>query len=207
MSDLAVGTAPARADRVTMRVIGGLVIAMAVALAAGQTIAAAHYAWAASVDLSLLADAPVPVEPGRGVEAAAVESVTLATDSLSAGARALFAGSALVLGLTALIVGFALAWLVFAAASGRPFRAAVYRFSLAAGLALVLGPLLATALSGFASMQAAVELNGAVDGILLVGFGVTSWGLTIPIVGLGVIALAYLLRRMESLHRETELLV
>ena len=207
MSDITVGAVPARADRVTMRVIGGLVIAMAVALAAGQTIAAAHYAWAAPVDLSLLAEAPVPVAPGEGVEAASVESVAVSAESLSGGVRALFAGSALLLGLTALIVGLALAWLVFAAASGRPFRAALYRFSVAAGLVLVLGPLLATALSGFASMQAAVELNDAVDGILLVGFGVTSWGLTIPIIGLGVIALAFLLRRMETLQRETDLLV
>jgi hypothetical protein len=207
MSAHTVDLAPHRADRITMRVIGGLVVAMAVALAAGQLVVAAHYLWSESVDLSLLADSPLDVAPGEGVQSASVDSVVLRTDALSGSVRALFAGSAVLLGITALIVGFALAWLVFAAASGRPFRTTLSRFSLAAGFGLVLGPLLATALSGFASMQSAVALNDAVGGILLVGFGVTSWGFTIPIIGLGVIALGYLLQRMSRLQRETEGLV
>ena len=76
-----------------------------------------------------------------------------------------------------------------------------------AGIVLVVGPLLVTALTGFAPMQTAVELNDAVNGILVPGFAVSSWGLTIPFVGLGVIALAYLLRRMEGLQRDTAGLV
>jgi len=207
MTDTTVDPLPHRADRITMRVIGALVALMAVALAAGQLSIAANYAWAESLTLSLLADAPLPVTARHGVLAASTETVSVVTDALTTGPRALFAGSAVLLAVTALIVGLALAWLVFATAGGRPFRTALYRFSLGAGVALVLGPLLATALSGFASMQAAVELNDAVGGILLVGFGVSSWGFTIPVVGLGVVALAYLLRRMEALQRDTELLV
>ncbi|HEY9306700.1 MAG TPA: hypothetical protein VIP82_02750 [Microbacterium sp.] len=207
MIDTTVGTLPDRADRITMRVIGGLAAAMAVALAAGQVIVAATYAWADSVSLSLLADQSLPVEPGEGVVSASVEAVMLTTDALPAGTRALFATGAVLLGVTALIVGLALAWLMVAASTGRPFRRALYRFSLAAGLVLVLGPLLATALTGLASMQAAFDLDDAVDGILVPGFALSSWGLTIPIVGLAVIALAYLLRRMEGLQRDTEGLV
>ena len=56
-------------------------------------------------------------------------------------------------------------------------------------------------------MQAAFDLGEAVGGVLVPAFAVSSWGLAIPIVGLGVIALAYLLRRMESLQRDMELLV
>jgi hypothetical protein len=149
----------------------------------------------------------LPVEPDQGVTAAAVETVRLTTDALAASTRALLAGGAALLGLTALIVGCALALLMFATASGRPFRPALYRFSLVAGLALVLGPLLATALTGFASMQAAFALDDSVGGILFPGFAVSSWGFAIPIVGLGVIALAYLLRRMEGLQRDTAGLV
>jgi hypothetical protein len=207
MIDTSADALPVRADRVTMRVIGGLVVAMAIALAAGQATIAATFAWADAVTLSLLADQALPVEPEEGVSAAAVDTVTLTTDALATGTRALFASGAVLLGVTALIVGSALALLLFATASGRPFRPALYRFSLVAGLALVLGPLLATALTGFASMQAAFELNDAVNGILVPGFALSSWGLTIPVVGLGVIALAYLLRRMEGLQRDTAGLV
>ncbi|MGU3646476.1 hypothetical protein ACLBXX_16045 [Microbacterium sp. C23T] len=207
MIDSTVDTIPHRADRVTMRVIGGLAVAMAVALGTGQATIAATFVWADTVTVSLLADQTVPVEPGGGVSEAAVETVALTTDALATGTRALFAGGAVLLGVTALIVGSALALLLFATASGRPFRPALYRFSLVAGLVLVLGPLLATALTGFASMQAAFELNDAVDGILVPGFALSSWGLTIPVVGLGVIALAYLLRRMEGLQRDTAGLV
>ena len=207
MIDSTVERLPDRADRITMRVIGGLVVAMALALGAGQATIAATYAWADVVTLSLLADHPLPVEPDQGVTAAAVETVRLTTDALAAGTRALLAGGAALLGLTALIVGCALALLMFATASGRPFRPALYRFSLVAGLALVLGPLLATALTGFASMQAAFALDDSVGGILFPGFAVSSWGFAIPIVGLGVIALAYLLRRMEGLQRDTAGLV
>ncbi|WP_341994588.1 hypothetical protein MRBLWH7_002311 [Microbacterium sp. LWH7-1.2] len=207
MIDSTVERLPDRADRITMRVIGGLVVAMALALGAGQATIAATYAWADVVTLSLLADHPLPVAPDQGVTAAAVETVRLTTDALAAGTRALLAGGAALLGLTALIVGCALALLMFATASGRPFRPALYRFSLVAGLALVLGPLLATALTGFASMQAAFALDDSVGGILFPGFAVSSWGFAIPIVGLGVIALAYLLRRMEGLQRDTAGLV
>ena len=207
MTDTAVGTLPARADRITMRAIGGLAAAMAVALAVGQMTIAGAYAWADSVTLSLVADKTLDVALNAGVTSASIDAVQLTTDALAPAARALYATGAVLLGLTALAVGFALAWLLVAAASGRPFRRALYRFSIVAGFALVLGPLAATALSGFASMQAALDLNEAVGGILLVGFGVSSWGMTIPIVGLAVIALAYLLRRMESLQRETEGLV
>ncbi|MDW4573652.1 hypothetical protein R8Z57_12800 [Microbacterium sp. M3] len=207
MTDTAVGALPGRADRVTMRVIAGLAGAMALALAAGQATIAATCAWADSVTLSLLAEESLEVVPGAGVTSASIDSVRLTTDALAPGTRALFAVAAVLLGVTALAVGVALAWLLVATASGRPFRPALYRFSLVAGLALVLGPLLATALSGLASMQAAFDLDDAVGGILLPGFGVTSWGLTIPIVGLAVIALAYLLRRMEGLQRDTEGLV
>lgn len=207
MTDSTVGTLPSRSDRMGMRIIGGLVAAMALVLTAGQLTIAATYAWADSVSLSLLADEPLPVEADLGVTDASMETVLVTTDALTAGPRALFASGAVLLGVTALTVGLALAWLLVASATGRPFRPALYRVSLVAGVVLVLGPLLATALSGFASMQAAFDLGDAVGGILLPGFAVSSWGLTIPIVGLGVIALTYLLRRMEGLQRDTELLV
>lgn len=196
-----------RADRITMRIIGVLAAIMGLALAAGQFTRAAHCLWGDEVGLTLLADQAVPVRPGTGVRTAEIETVSLTVDALAMPTRALFAVGAVLLALTALAVAGAVTGLLLAAASGRPFRPRLYRFSLVAGLLLVVGPLTATAITGFASMMAADELNDAVDGILLPGFEVSSWGMTIPVIGLAVIALGYLFRRMEGLQHETDGLV
>ncbi|MFB7891575.1 hypothetical protein ACFC1I_05190 [Microbacterium sp. NPDC056044] len=184
-----------------------LTAAMALVLAAGQLTAAAAYLWAPTLTLSLLADTDLTFDPGHGVTAAGVETTAITTAALSAGARIAYASGGVVLAATAVLVGLALTWLMWAASTGRPFRPALHRVTLAAAFALVLGPLLATASSGFGAMQAAFELNAAMGGILVPGFGVSSWGVTIPIVGLGLIVLAHLFRRMQRLQRETELLV
>lgn len=196
-----------RADRITMRIIGVLSAVMGLALAAGQITFAARYLWADRIGLVLLADHELSVRPGEGVVSAAVNTVAVTADSLSTPTRALFAVSAALLALTALAVAAAVTGLLFAAASGRPFRPRLYRFSLIAGLLLVVGPLTSTAAAGLASMMAADELNDAVGGILVPGFEVSSWGMTIPIIGLAVIALGYLFRRMEGMQRDTEGLV
>lgn len=203
---LATGS-PDRADQVTMRTIGVLAGIMGFVLAVGQLTLAARYLWSAEIELTLLADRALPVQPGAGVRTADIETVSLTVDALTGTPRALFAAGAVLLALTALAVAGAMTGLLFAAASGRPFRPRLYRFSLIAGLLLVVGPLASTAVSGLASMMAADELNSAVDDIILPGFGVSSWGMTIPIIGLAVIALGYLLQRMEGLQRDTEGLV
>lgn len=207
MQKTRVDTEPPRTDRVTMRIIALLTLTMAVALAAGQVVAAARYLWASSLSLSLLTEASVPFTPGLGVSAAVVETALVTTDSLSPGARWFFACSSILLAFTALTVGFALSWLVFAASTGRPFRTALYRSTLVAAFALVLGPLLASASGGFASMQAAFDLEEAMDGALIPGWTMSGWGFAIPIVGLGLIALAYLFRRMQTLQRDMDGLV
>ncbi len=196
---------PHRSDRVTMRVIGGLVIILTLALAAQSFIAAGIYLWAPQVTVGLLADGSTPAS--GPVSSAVFDTVYVTTTALSVAARACFAAGSALLGLTALAVGGALAWLMFAAASGSPFRSGLYRFTLAAGFALFLGPLLATSITGFGSMQAAVELEASVPGVLLPGWTVSSWGFAIPIVGLGLLVLAFVFRRMQRLEHETRGLV
>lgn len=198
---------PARADRITMRIIGVLAAAMALALAAGQVTIAWGYAFTTTPHVSLVADLPISVVPGQGVIDATAVSVDLTTDALSSAARALFAGGALVLALTALAVGAAVASLLFAAASARPFRTLLYRWSLIAGILLVLGPLLATGLTGLASMMAADQLNAGVAGVVVPAAEVSGWGMAVPVIGLAVVALGLLFRRMETLQRDTEGLV
>lgn len=92
-------------------------------------------------------------------------------------------------------------------ASASRLPRSMWTLLLTAGFALALGPLLATGLTGFAAMQAAVELNPRIGGILLVGFGVSPWGFAIPLVGFGVLVLAYVFRRLRRLEHDTEGLV
>lgn len=197
--------APHRADRVTMRVIGVLVGILALALTAQSFISAGVYLWSPQVTVALLADASTPAT--APVTSATFDSVLVTTQALSGGARACFAAGSALLGATALVVGGALAWLMFSAASGLPFRPRIYSFTLAAAFALVLGPLLASALTGFGSMQAAVELDAFVPDVLVPGWTVSSWGFAIPLVGLGLIVLAYVFRYMQRLQHETKGLV
>lgn len=197
--------APHRSDRVTMRVIGILVVLLTLALAAQSFLLAGTYLWSPTVTLSLLADASTPAS--GPVTSATFDTVVVTTQEISAGARACFAAGSALLGVTALIVGGALAWLMFSAASGLPFRSRMYSFTLAAAFALVLGPLLASALTGFGSMQAAVELDSFVPDVLVPGWTVSSWGFAIPLVGLGLVVLAYVFRYMQRLQQETKGLV
>ncbi len=196
-----------RGDRITMRVIGVIAALLGLALAAGQFTVAATYLWSPRVAVTLLADRDLPVTPGDGVVAAGVETVTVQTDHLAASARIMLAGGSVVLGITAVLVGAALAWLLIATAGGRTFRPTLRRFSTIAGCALLFGPMLGTSLSGFGQLEAALELNPAVDDILIAGFEFSAWGIALPIVGLGVICLGYLFQRIERLERDTEGLV
>lgn len=194
-----------RADRITMQVIGGLVVVLTLALTVQSFIAAGVYLWASPVTVGLLADTSTPTS--GPVSAATFDTVYVTTEALSMGARVCFAVGSVLLGLTALAVGGALAWLMFGASSGRPFRAGLYRFTLAAAFALFLGPLLSTAISGFGSMQAAVELDAYVPDVLIPGWSVSSWGFAIPLIGLALMVLAYVFRYMQRLERDTKGLV
>ncbi len=198
---------PSSADRVALRVIGIITAALTLALAVASATGAISFLTTRSVTLTLLADAQAPTETRSAVSSATFDSLTLRTEELSGFARGLFATGNGLLSLTAVAVGTALVWLMFSAASGRTFRATLPRVTIAAAFALILGPLGATGTIGLGSMQAAFELNDAVGGVLVPGFAVSQWGIAIPIVGFGVLALAFVLRRMAALQCDTEGLV
>jgi hypothetical protein len=140
------------------------------------------------------------------VTAASVESASVTAD-FAQSARLLFAAGNLAFAVTALVVGAAAAWMLWAIASGMRFPVTLYRFTLAAGFALVLGPLLGTTAQGFGSMEAAHTTNDALGGILLVGFGVDGWWFAVPLVGFAVLALGYVFQAMRRMQRDTEGLV
>ncbi|MGU3357624.1 hypothetical protein ACLBWJ_10265 [Microbacterium sp. M4A5_1d] len=188
----------------TMAVLAGL---MGVALAAGQIRAAVTYAWSPDVTLTLLAQQELPVVAGRGVATANITSVALQASELASSTRALFAAGSIALGITAVLVAAALSWFLLSISAERPLRPALRRFCTIAGCALLLGPAVSTSLAGFASMEAAFQFGPAFDDLLLPGFSASTWGMALPIVGVSVICLGFLLRRMERLERDTEGLV
>jgi len=201
-----VDTTPGRVDRGTIRTIAVLVALMALVLCAGQVAQAFSILSSPEVTLTLLADTPLTVGPNAGVTAAAVESASVTAD-FTQSVRLLFAAGSLAFAVTALIVGAAAAWLLWSIASGMRFPVTLNRFILAAGFALVMGPLLGTAARGFGSMEAAHTSNEALGGILLVGFGVDGWGFAVPLVGFAVLALGYVFQAMRRMQRDTEGLV
>ena len=199
-------TQPGRVDRGTIRTIAVLAALMALVLCAGQLARAFAVLFSPDITLTLLAEAPLPITPDAGVTAASVESASVTAD-FAQSARLLMAAGNVAFAVTALIVGAAAAWLLWAIASGMRFPVTLYRFTLAAGFALALGPLLGTAAPGFGSMEAAHTPNAALGGILLVGFGIDGWGFTIPLVGFAVLALGYVFQAMRRMQRDTEGLV
>lgn len=198
---------PDRADRGTIRTIAIGAALMGAALGAGQVARALTVLLAPEVTLTLLTDdAPLAVSPNAGVSAAAVASASVTAD-FAQSVRVLFTLGHLAFGATAILVGAAAAWLLWSIASGLRFPSSLHRLTLAAGFALVLGPLLGTAAQGFGAMEAAHTTGDALGGILFVGFGVDGWGFAIPIVGVAVLALGYVFQAMRRLQRDTEGLV
>ena len=167
---------PRKQTASTLRIIGVITAALTVALAGASFVEAITFLTDRPLTLTLLADAPALSGTDSTVSSATFDSFTLRTEELSQFARAMFAAGNSLLAITSLTVGAALVWLMFSAASGRPFRAALPRVTIAAGLALILGPLIAAGTTGLGSMQAAFELNDAVGGVLVPGSRYRSGG-------------------------------
>lgn len=196
---------PARADRITIRVIAALTALLGVALAAGQVSRAVWMLTSPEVTVRLLTDQAVPTVRDTAVTAS-IDTISVTTDLVTS-SRVLFAVGAVVLALTALVVALAVTWLLWSVASGMPFPLALWRVTVAAGFALTLGPLIAAAADGFGTMEAASSVNEALGGILLVGWGIDEWGFAIPLVGLAVLALGYIFQAVHRMQRDTEGLV
>jgi len=201
-----------RADRITIRVLGVLTVVVTAASTAGSVFAGFRSLAAGETVIHLLTRMEVPNDgtpapDGPGIVSAGFESALVTATGLSDGVRALLATSMIIDTLTIAAVGGAIAWFLLMFAGRRPFQRSLFRTTLVAGFALTLGPLLATALSGFARMQAAVELNPVAHDVFEIGFEIPALGATVPLLGLAVLALAFVFRAGERLQRDTDGLV
>lgn len=101
----------------------------------------------------------------------------------------------------------AIARFLFLFAAQRPFQRSLFVTTLSCGIALILGPIIATGLRGLGLMQSAFELNPLAHDVFLAGFTIDATAAVIPGIGFVVLALAYVFRAGERMQRDTEGLV
>lgn len=148
--------------------------------------------------------AKIPVETGPGIVQAHGDNLIVNAESLSAGPLWLFAISDLILGITIGLVTASFAHVLYRIAQRKPFHRNMYLSVLVAGSAITIGGLLYQALGGLGQMMAAGELNDSLGGVAELGFFFQPmW----PLIGLGILTLAYVFRAGNRLQRETEGLV
>ncbi len=152
--------------------------------------------------IDLLAD--IPLETGDGVIDAHGDSLLVWTDQLTAGPLWLLTLGDLAAALAIALVTASLGNVLWRVAQRRPFHRTVQVAALVAGCAVALGSLLAQGLGGLGRMMAAGELNDALGGIALPAF---EFQPLLPILGFGILALAYVARAGERLQRDTDGLV
>lgn len=196
-------TEPSKADRIgilailSVGLIGGVLMAALGAFTAiTRVIDPARY----PVDLV----ARIPVATGPGIIDAYGDNIIVRTSALSPGTAWLLAAGDLINALVISVVTLCFAATLWGVAQRRPFHRSLPAAAIAAGSALGIGSLLAQGLGGIGRMMAAGELSAPLGGVVEPGFLFTP----VPVVvGLGLIALAYVFRAGARLQRETEGLV
>ena len=152
--------------------------------------------------IALLAD--IPVETGPGIAQAHGDGVLVNAEQLSAGPLWLLAAGDMTLGLVIGCVTASFAHVLYRVAQRKPFHSTMQVAVLVAGVAIAVGGLLHQGFTGLGTMMAADELNDSLGGVAEVGF---LFNPLIPLVGFGILALAYVFRAGERIQRETEGLV
>jgi len=200
----------ARADRITVRVLGVLAAAITLVTFVGTAVSGISTLASGETRLQLLTRAEVPnlgTSGGPGIVSAGFDSADVVATGLSDGTRALLTAAALADAATVAAVGGAIAWFLLMFAAGRHFQGSLFATTLVAGFALAIGPLLSTGLGGLGKMQAADELNPVAHDVFVVGFSVDAFGPAIPLLGFAVLAIAFVFRSGARLQRDTEGLV
>lgn len=153
--------------------------------------------------VELLAD--IPLATGPGVIEAHGDRLLVRTETLSAGPLWLLAIADILLALTIACVTASLAYVLVRVLQRKLFHRTMQTAALVAGGAIAIGSMLHQGARGFGQAFAADELNDALGGVATPGFEIE---MIFPaLVGLGIVALAYVFRVGNRLQRETEGLV
>lgn len=147
--------------------------------------------------------ADIPIEATSGVQVTAQE-LSVVTQHLPSTARWLYASSDLIFGLMVALITLSLAYALYRVVKGDPFHQGMHTATLVAGGSLAVGGLLHQGLYGFATINAASALADSIHGEVGIGF---PFDPMLPIIGLVVVALAYVFRIGERLQRDTEGLI
>lgn len=156
----------------------------------------------AGFPVQLIAD--IPIDGGPGILAAHGNSLLVSTESLSAGPLWALAAADIVAAVATGCVAASFAFVLYRIVQRRPFHRSTQTSAIVAGCAIAFGSLLSQGLGGLGQMMAADELNDELGGIAVAGF---EFQPLLPIVGFGILALAYVFRAGERLQRDTEGLV
>ncbi len=152
--------------------------------------------------VTLLADSPIA--HGAGVSSAVADTVTVHTDALSTGAVWTLASADVLQALTIAGVLIGSGLVIERLLRGKPFHRIVRPAILLAACSLAFGSLLTQGVRGLGQMQAADDLAGRLDGVLVMGFTFD----VVPVVaGFGMLALSYVIAAGMRLQRDTEGLV
>ena len=195
-----------RSDRIALRVLAGIAVALAAAtlMIGGYQLMATLSGGETPVELWTRAEVPHTNEGQPQLVSAGFTNASVIASGLTDGTRALLA-TGLGLGpLTGVVVSGAIAFLFVSVSRGRPFARALYRVTLLTGATLAFGALLAQFVGGLGQMSAAEELNPTANDVFEVAF---TFDPILPIAGFAVLALAYVFRAGARLQRETEGLV
>jgi MFS family permease len=149
--------------------------------------------------ISLLAEVPVGSE---GVDATA-ESIVVTAQHVSAGVAWALATAQVISAITIGIVTVSAAAVLWRVAQRRPFHRSVRIAAMVAGIAITFGGMLSQGIGGIATMAAAGELSDRIDGVFI-GFAFDPLSI---IVGLAILALAFIFSAGERLQRDSEGLV
>lgn len=146
----------------------------------------------------------MPAETGPGIAQARWESLVVNAEHLSAGPLWLLAGADVILGLTIGCVTASFAYALYRILQRKPFHRNMRTAALVAGSAIAIGGLLHQAVGGLGTMMAAGELNDSLGGVAFVGF---EFQPLVPLIGFGVLALAYVFQAGNRIQRDTEGLI
>ncbi|MBL5973850.1 MAG: hypothetical protein D3X82_08825 [Candidatus Leucobacter sulfamidivorax] len=153
--------------------------------------------------IALLAD--IPLERGAGIVEAHGDRLLVTPETLSAGPLWLLAIADILLALTIGIVTASITFVLVRVLQRKLFHRTMQTALVAAGGTIAIGSLLHQGARGFGQAFAADELNPALGGVATPGFEIS---MIFPVlVGLGIVALAYVFRAGNRLQRETEGLV
>jgi hypothetical protein len=161
--------------------------------------------FAAETPVAMLTSAPVPtnLNGDATIASGSFTDAALTVGGLSDFARVMLSAGNLLGVLTSLAVSLAVAYFCWSLVRARPFRRSLTIATLTAGMAMVFGGILSQAVTGFGTMQTALDIDPT-QAVFDVGFWFDP---ALLFGGFAILALGIAFQLGERLQRDTEGLI